>query len=62
MLEYTLVTNSDQGTLIKSVNANIAMGWIPLGGISITTVSNISNSNTTVNTIFFSQAMTRLSS
>ena len=36
--QYTIVRESDVHDLIDKVNAKIAEGWQPLGGVSVTLV------------------------
>ncbi len=37
MIEYTIVTEESPGALSAAVNVWIADGWLPLGGVSVST-------------------------
>jgi hypothetical protein len=52
-MQYTVVVDDDIATLIKKVNAAIAQGWKPLGGVCLGTGA------ATPTGIAFLQAMTK---
>lgn len=69
MIEYKILLHpfdEDRGVdpLVEDVNAQIALGWEPLGGVAITSETEFTRSNgdktSFENNIIMAQAMTKI--
>ncbi len=57
MVEYQLITSSSASALVESVNLLAEAGWLPQGGVSVTTIHGDNGDGGS--DFHYAQAMTR---